>query len=370
MVGWRNIFGGSIFFAVVGFLSACAPISNVPQISKEAAKAEQEKQLQLAAKQYYVNTQRVHAIAYKILKANAELCKDNQRKGTGIYPVNKFFFKKDYRKPSEKSLGMTDQIRVLGVAPGSAGEKAGVREGDQLVSLNGWVVPSGKEALKKLGEKFKELSKGNDTLLLTWKRDERYESADLKLDTLCNYGYGATENPLVNAFADGKNIRIEGGMMNFVKNDVELATTIGHEIAHNMMDHISKMRGNQAIGLIVDILFAGFGVNTQGTFSKIGIGAFSQEFESEADYVGLYFMARAGYNINDAPNFWRRMALMHPGSIKTNHASSHPATPQRFLGLEKTVEEIKAKQAAGIPLFPDKKKPAEEKPEKDDPYNQ
>lgn len=324
----------------------------------------------MAVRQLYTNTQRVHTIAYRILKANAELCPDNVRKGSGIFALNKYFFKKDYRGPSEKALGMTDQIRVMGVAPESAGESAGVREGDILISLNGWAVPSGKEALKKLGQKFIALSKENENLILTLKRGDQLQSVSLEVDTICDYKYGVTEKPLVNAFADGESISIEGGMMSFVKSDEELATVIGHEIAHNMMDHISKQVGNQVIGTIVDILFAGLGVNTQGTFGKIGGRVFSQEFESEADYVGLYLMARAGYETRDAPNFWRRMALMHPGSIKTNHASSHPATPRRFLGLEKTVEEINAKRTAGQTLMPEKKDNAGTSPAETEPLAQ
>lgn len=351
-------------------MAACAPVSKLPEISKEAAKIEQDKQLEMAARQFYGNTQRIHAITYKILKVNAELCEDNVRKGSGIYAVNKYFFKKDYRPLLKKALGIADGIKVLGVAPGSAGERAGVREGDFLTSLNGWTIPEGKDALAKLSEKFKEISKTDGDLLLTLKRGEKYQTVSFRPDTVCKYGYAAAEGGNVNAFADGERIMIEGGMMRFVESDMELATVIGHEIAHNMLDHIPKKIGNQAIGLVFDILFAGLGVNTQGLFGKIGGQAFSQEFESEADYVGLYLMARAGYEIDKAPYLWRRMALNHPGNIKTNLLSTHPATPQRFLGLEKTVEEIKAKQAAGKSILPEKKNPAEEKPEKDDPYNQ
>ena len=89
------------------------------------------------------------------------------------------------------------------------------------------------------------------------------------------------------------------------------------------------------------ILAAVAGVNTGGDFMRIGAeagaGAFSQDFEAEADYVGVYLMARGGYDIGLAPNFWRRMAVIHPASIKTNHSSTHPSAPERFVALESAV---------------------------------
>ena len=119
------------------------------------------------------------------------------------------------------------------------------------------------------------------------------------------------------------------------------------------MKHINKKRGNQAVGFIFDLLAAGLGFNTGGVFGDIAGQAFSQSFEAEADYIGLYFMARAGYDIVDAPNFWRRMGIAHPGSIRTNHAASHPGTPERFVALNKTVSEILDKRAAGKELLPE-----------------
>jgi predicted Zn-dependent protease len=87
--------------------------------------------------------------------------------------------------------------------------------------------------------------------------------------------------------------------------------------------------------------------------SNAGAGVYSVEFEQEADYVGLYFMAQAGYKIDEAPNFWRRMATSNSSSISMK--SSHPTHPERFLALETTVKEIKDKIANNQPLKPEMK---------------
>jgi predicted Zn-dependent protease len=106
-------------------------------------------------------------------------------------------------------------------------------------------------------------------------------------------------------------------------------------------------------------------VNTGGDFTNLGaeFGAmsFSQDFEREADYVGMYLLARADRPIANAADFWRRMAQESPGSIK--FASSHPTTAERFVRLENAAAEIEQKRTAGAPLMPEMKttKPVKEK---------
>ena len=86
----------------------------------------------------------------------------------------------------------------------------------------------------------------------------------------------------------------------------------------------------------------------------LAVRLFSQLFEAEADYVGLYLVARAGYMVKDAPKFWRRMGIAHPASIHSNHAASHPGTPEWFVALEQTVVEILEKRVVGKKLLPER----------------
>ncbi len=139
-------------------------------------------------------------------------------------------------------------------------------------------------------------------------------------EAACDYPVLLDKRDVVNAFADGNQIYITQGMLRFVDNPGELATVVAHELAHNMMGHRAAKETNMVagagVGLIFDILAAAAGVNTGGDFMRIGAeagaGAFSQDFEAEADYVGVYLMARGGYDIDLAPNFWRRMAVIDP----------------------------------------------------------
>ncbi len=162
----------------------------------------------------------------------------------------------------------------------------------------------------------------------------------------------------LNAHADGQNVVIYPAMIDFAKNDNHLAFVIAHEFAHNIMGHIHATRQNVTIGTILgsvaDIAAGAAGANTGGVFGKIGqqqgLLKYSSAFESEADYVGLYILARAGYKIEDAPDFWRIMSQANPDAVYVS--STHPNNPARTIAMGKTVAEIRAKQKAGLPLIP------------------
>jgi predicted Zn-dependent protease len=112
-----------------------------------------------------------------------------------------------------------------------------------------------------------------------------------------------------------------------------------------------------AVGVLADlaVVLLSRGQVRNTNFGQIGAGSYSQEFEAEADYVGLYIMANAGMPITDAPKFWRRMAAANPSDIKTSHTASHPSTSYRMVALEEAVKEISAKINNGEPLVPNMK---------------
>lgn len=162
----------------------------------------------------------------------------------------------------------------------------------------------------------------------------------------------------LNAHADGQNVVIYPAMIDFARNDSQLAFVIAHEFAHNIMGHLNALKRNVTIGALlgmaVDIAATSQGANTDGQFTQIGAQqgqlSYSSDFEHEADYVGLYILARAGFKIEDAPMFWREMSLASPDAIYVS--TTHPNNPQRTIEMDKTVREIRAKQQQGLPLLP------------------
>lgn len=163
----------------------------------------------------------------------------------------------------------------------------------------------------------------------------------------------------MNAYTDGQRIVLYAGIVDIAKTDAQLAVIIGHELAHANLGHGEKRMVNRLIGaaggLAIDSSFALGGISTGGVFTrelaKAGQLAYSVGFEREADYVGAYYAVRAGYDLAGAEEIWRMMGLKHPASIQ--FARTHPATPTRFIQMQKVAAEIAAKKARGEALNPD-----------------
>lgn len=177
----------------------------------------------------------------------------------------------------------------------------------------------------------------------------------------CYYYMEMSSSPELNAVADGKKVTIYAGMMHFIENDDELAAIIGHELAHNLMDHRGAKMTNGMVGMLAGAIIEGAaatqGINSKGDITQSAMNmamlAYSTDFEREADYVGLYIAARAGYNIRTAANYWRRLSVQEPDS--ENGGLTHPSNPERFVAMQKTLEEIEFKRKHRIALLPDMK---------------
>ena len=121
------------------------------------------------------------------------------------------------------------------------------------------------------------------------------------------------------------------------------------------------LQGGIAGAVFGGLLSAATGCIGCGDFGLGNVGAaagaqqFSQEFEFEADYIALYIMARANMDLDEVPNLWRKMAVKNPGGIEKNYSGTHPSSPERFVHMAETIEEIKQKIASNEPLLPNRK---------------
>lgn len=347
------------FLAVLAaiLIAGCAaPTTQRIKIDDVAAEIEAKKQRQVALESLVEDQTRLFRVSYPILMHAHSLCGDKTRYSIGAWFVNDAALGRDFKEAAASAYGLSDIVKALHVMPGSPADKAGLRVGDVPVSINGWAVPVGDDAIKALMEKMSELLTSENPLSVAILRGEIRQTVQIVPEKTCDYPVNLNEQDVINAFADGKRVIITRGMLRFAQNDTELGLVVAHELAHNAMKHMDAKTTNYVLGSIFDILAAAYGVNTQGAFGNAAASAYSQDFEAEADYVGLYMMAQTGVDIEQAPKFWRRMAAAHPGSIRSNHAASHPATPHRFLALEEAVKEIKSKQASGQALVPEMKK--------------
>lgn len=341
-------------------LHACgAPVTRTARVDTAAMQREAEIQNEIALQTQQGYYQRLSDTAHLVFTRSASLC-EGKKPAPGLLVGNRFIFSEQMQAAAKKVFAVGDTLSILIVAENSSAARAGLRPGDQILAVNDTHIPADKTAQQTYKQIINELAQQDkytqDINLRIRSRDQE-RLLRITPEVSCNYGYGLVADDRINAFADGDNVFITTGMMRFVNDDNELALVISHELAHNVMDHMDKKKQNYMLGSIFDIIAAGYGLNTQGMFGTIGAQRYSQEFEAEADYVGLYMMALSKLPIENSHYFWRRMAANNPGGINANHASSHPSTPERFLSLQHTVSEIGKKQQQNLPLTPELKQP-------------
>jgi predicted Zn-dependent protease len=155
----------------------------------------------------------------------------------------------------------------------------------------------------------------------------------------------------VNAWCmPGGKVAFYSGIMPICKDENGVAVVMGHEVAHAIANHGRERmsQGLLANGLLGTISGA-MGQNptlTQNVFlqamgmgTQIGMLKFSRQHESEADRIGLIFMAMAGYDPHEAPKFWERMMKMGSGEQPPEWLSTHPAHETRINDLNAEIPE-------------------------------
>lgn len=155
----------------------------------------------------------------------------------------------------------------------------------------------------------------------------------------------------VNAWCmPGGKVAFYTGIMPICQNESGVAVVMGHEVAHAVANHARERmsQGLVANGLL-GTLGAALGQNPTLTkqlfFQAVGIGAqvgmlrFSRQHESEADKIGLIFMAMAGYDPAEAPKFWERMQSQGGGAEPPEWLSTHPSHGTRIKDLNDAIPE-------------------------------
>jgi len=339
--------------SLIVFAQGCAaPITQVGSVTQEQIAVEQLKQQQLVIQSSFEQQQRLSDVAGPLLQAAAPICGDAVALRMGIRAMNRPAFPQAYREPA-RALGFSDTLQLVGVDRGSPAERAGLLMGDRVLSVNGEPLPLGDGAAAAFSDRAR---RSTGRVALSVLRDSAVRTAFVQRDTVCDYEVTTVRNDTLNAVSDGKRVVVFSSMMRFVGDDDELAAVVGHEIAHNAMHHIDSKMKNALMagffGLLLDVAAATQGLNTQGSYTRefaaAGAMVFSQDFEREADYVGINIMAAAGRNPAAAARLWRRMAQESPGSIKL--ATTHPTTAERFVRLDQYQKEIATRLAGGQPL--------------------
>lgn len=186
---------------------------------------------------------------------------------------------------------------------------------------------------------------------------ERYLNANGYQGYLKDYQweYNLVDDKTVNAWCmPGGKIVFYTGILPIADNETGVAAIMGHEVAHALANHGQQ---RMSAGMLQQVGAVGVAVATgnqsseeqamwmqaYGAASTVGgMLPFSRAHETEADKIGLYLMAIAGYNPDEAAELWKRMKANSGGQAPPEFMSTHPSNDTRISNLQTLAPQAKA----------------------------
>lgn len=282
-------------------------------------------------------------IGYRLATAASALCRGGEPlAGVALHDAGQY--DPAVRGAVRRTFGLEgDAMGVLAVAKGGPAEAAGLLPDDIVIAID--AVPLALPPVAKMATTLRRdaaldlldraLADGPTTITVS--RGSQQLTLRLTPARGCASRVEIVPGSGMNAGANGRTVSIDGRLANFVEDKDELAAVIAHEMAHNILNHRQ--------------LLDSLGVKG-GLLSAIGRNAARIRCtEVEADHVGTYLMARAGFDMSAALRFWARFASRGlPAFLRD---PTHPSPAERQARIAGTISEIETKRAAGKPLTPD-----------------
>jgi predicted Zn-dependent protease len=241
----------------------------------------------------------------------------------------------------ELSLGRQAYKEVLDKAQNITKEQGTDAEGALLPASDPRV-----QRVRRIGARIKEAA-----YIEPLQREINYDVKHYYYD----WNFNVINSKQVNAFClPACEVVVYTGLLRFVDNDDELAAVLGHEVAHalahhaserlareGMFEHALNAVGGQAMSKmdprarkrIIDILGGGIGLFTR---------SYDRQQESEADHIGVFLMAFARFDPDQAIRFWEKMAQASQGQEPPEIISTHPSNNRRIAQLKRWVPFAKA----------------------------
>ncbi|MEM9157621.1 MAG: M48 family metallopeptidase [Verrucomicrobiota bacterium] len=245
-----------------------------------------------------------------------------------------------------RERGIGNGITVSYVMPGSAAAIGGLKRGDLLVELNGRSLPKGSGgSFNWLQKRLRKEWLLEETNVLKIERGG--EEMVLEVEAVQGNSYNIVIIPHMGAtaHADGHNLffdlmTVEGWSRE------RLEYLVANVLVQNSMRHEKMKTGNQALGMMVDLVAGLSGVNTGNIFQAIGRGAYETGFLVESDLLALYLLAYLDLDYEGYVAFW------HERLPRDRKERLTKVSKQRFDAMRQVVEEIKAKIEAGEEVYP------------------
>ena len=287
---------------------------------------------------------RVADVAWRIVSRAVDLC-PLRRPALGLALHDLSQYTPASRDAARAAFGLSEtRPAVLSVAQGSPAKFAGIQPNDVILAVNGRDFMSDVESdsVSRGGSaRYERVDRATAALEalpegvashLTLLRSGETITVSLTPQTVCRSRVELVPEAAVSGNANGHVAQISGALAVWVQSEDELALAIAHEVAHNVLGHQARINREGLRGGLV----LGLG----------GKARMRRDLEREADRLGTWMAARAGFNYRLAPAFMERVTRQ--AGIGALWATTHPTPANRRRHLEGVVAEITASEAGRV----------------------
>ena len=284
--------------------------------------------------------ERVATIGHRLAINNLEFCTDRAwLPGFTVHELSQYGA--DFRDLAIRAFGLGTEPEVLAVAAGGPAERAGLRRDDALLRLDGEALPIGPVAggqsaqteslLAAVDRAFADGSANVDLI-----RGTSASSVRVQAEQGCATHFMVYTSRNMNAYADGRYVKVSGNLAHYLADDQELAALLAHEFAHNMLRHRARL---DSAGVARGIL-GNFGRNAR----------LIRETESEADRLSVYILDRAGYDPEATVRYWQRF---RNHGLNFIGSPTHSSPGRRIELFRAEIEKVRQARSEGRVAVPD-----------------
>lgn len=276
-------------------------------------------------------------IGYRLATAGTGLCEDREPiAGVSIHHLSQYGAA--FRRDAQRLFNLDGaNPAVLAVVPSSPADQAGLKSGDTILAFEGEVPPpasgeaEGGFAATESAIGRLEAALADGAARLTLRRGAEVVEATVRGEPGCRTRFQLVPGDRPSAAADGQWVQISSALVQFTRNEDELAAILAHELAHNILRHRERL--NEAG--VSRGLFKGFGRSARMTKAT----------EIEADRLSVYLLDRAGYSIERALDLWPRFERAHGHGIFT--AATHLKPRERLRLFREEAARLAGMKARG-----------------------
>lgn len=326
---WTSRLTTMILLALLSLLPACSPnFHTLRRMVEPVDPASMQRRLQ--------------DVALPLLVAAAESCPFEQEPTYGFFLHDETAQK---GKPPEANLSADKKAIVAYVHPELGAASAGLVVGDRVVEVNAKSVEGeGADTIMRLVRRLTAAK--IQPLQLAVKRGDEPHMVTMWAIPACQFSLQLIDTDIINGVSNGRQVGVTTGAMRMFFWDDELAWILSHEIAHNILSHVQNAKLRAMLNTFLGA--------TVGPSSPVANAPEPRSLEAQADYVGAYLMARAGFDLDAIRRVWSRLREFESRQTQRGQAmaQTHPTTTERLAAFEETLKEIDAKRRRGEPVQP------------------